>query len=544
MSEACYVSSLPLVILSILPHTPCQATCVTYPISFLPSNLGSSPTTMWLVNQPELESRSGVPDTRCQPLPDQPAPKQRVANFSYPRSGLAQRYRRAQQPVDRDSRGSDTSSVPTVNDRASDLSTGDKDYHGASGIDLWESWHAKKHQEPAPNYPALINSPGGARRTGFHNEPAVSQEQPPTPRGSSGPGGQSGQDAPAAGRSCRPEQHQAHAPKPPPKVSYSLFPPPEAPRKRLPPPLQIPRTPRPPGLEPSPISPGFSPIHHPQNTLPGGTSSTMPVSRGRSSTVTTHCSDQGFITASSSDSIPLLCRSPGPSPPASPCYSSSSSEAPTSSVKLRKRSPSQANLKRPSLSKIMTRSTPSLPNLAKAQISAHASDYHNLPPTPASIYDRPLPPLPAERSPSPPRISVFETDSDDEDSDDEKRRSSEARNFARRFMHGLVHHHGKREKNAGQDHKRSVSDEGPSSAKERQIGRAGISRTLNAASRYRRSAPEESSPLSRGAVSMDLPRDRAYQPVVDETEKVGKHKGARGSGEMLLGKILRRKDKG
>ena len=110
-------------------------------------------------------------------------------------------------------------------------------------------------------------------------------------------------------------------------------------------------------------------------------------------------------------------------------------------------------------------------------------------------------------------------------------------------MHGLVHHHGKRDKSAGQDHKRSVSDEGPS-AKERQGGRTGISRTLNATSRYRRSAPEESSPLSRGAVSMDLPRDTGYQPVADESEKVGRHKGGRGSGEMLLGKILWRKDKG
>ncbi len=493
---------------------------------------------MWLADQPETENRSGVPGTHCQPLPEQPAPKQRVANFSYPRSG-AHRYRRVQQPVDRDSRGSDTSSVPTVNDRASDLSAGNEGQHCPSGIDLWESWHAKKHQEITPDYPALINSPGGARRTGFHNEPAVSQEKPPTTRGSSGPGGQSGQDTPMAVRSCRPEQQQAHPPKPPPKVSYSLFPPPEAPRKHLLPPLQIPRTPRPPGLEPSPISPGFSPIHLPQTTQPDGTSNAMPVSRGRSSTVTTTCSGHGFITASSSDSIPLLRRSPGPSPPASPCYSSSSFEAPRPAVKPKKRSPSQASLKRPSLPRIMTRSTPSLPNLAKA---ARASDYHNMPPTPASIYDRPLPPLPAERSPSPPRISVFETDSDDEDSDD-KRLRNETKNFARRFMHGLVHHHGKRDKSAGQDHKRSVSDEGPS-AKERQGGRTGISRTLNATSRYRRSAPEESSPLSRGAVSMDLPRDTGYQPVADESEKVGRHKGGRGSGEMLLGKILWRKDKG
>ncbi|KAK3902877.1 hypothetical protein C8A05DRAFT_15120 [Staphylotrichum tortipilum] len=500
---------------------------------------------MWLVNQPELENRSGVPDTHCQPLPEQPAPKQRVANFSYPRSGLAHRYWRVQQPADRDSRGSDTSSVPTVNDRASDVSAGDDGQPCASGLDLWESWHAKKHQETTPDYPALINSPGEARRTGFHNEPAVSQEKPPTTRGSSGPGGQSGQDAPAVVRSCRPEQQPVHAPKPPPKVSYSLFPPPDVSHKLLPPPLQIPRTPRLPGLEPSPISPGFSPIHLPENPLPGGTSSTMPVSRGRSSTVTTTCSGHGFITASSSDSIPLLCRSPGPSPPASQRYSSSSSEAPRSPVKPNKRSLSQANLRGPSLSKIMTRSTPSLANVAKAQISAQASDYHNMPPTPASICDRPLPPLPTERSPSPPRISVFETDSDDEDGDDDKRGSSEAKNFAHRFMHGLVHHrHSKREKSGGQDHRRSVSDEGPSSSKERHGGRTGLSRTLNAATRYRRSGPEESSPLSRGAVSMDLPRDRNYQPVMDEPEKSGKHKGARGSGEMLLDKILRRKDRG
>lgn len=144
---------------------------------------------------------------------------------------------------------------------------------------------------------------------------------------------------------------------------------------------------------------------------------------------------------------------------------------------------------------------------------------------------------------------MFETDSDDENDEDDDRAGSEAKNFARRLMHGLVHHHlhhdhdKQRDKVlGGSDHKRSVSDDGPSGSKERTGGsRMGISRTLNAATRYRRGgAAAEAADSARAVVSMDLPRQQYKQQGVEEAERGGRFWSSRGSNEFL-GRILRRR---
>ncbi|SPQ19480.1 4bce1a12-cdf6-4fb5-8da5-4ebb299613a4 [Thermothielavioides terrestris] len=213
------------------------------------------------------------------------------------------------------------------------------------------------------------------------------------------------------------------------------------------------------------------------------------------------------------------------------------------------KSPTDRNF---SLSKITTRSSPSLANLAKAHHQASKTGHHHKPVTPADLYDRPLPPLPTERPETPPQVSVFETDTDDEADEDDGRPTSEAKKFARRLMHGLVHHHlhhhhdnEKRDKGTAPDHKRSISDDGPSGSKEGGGGgRMGISRTFNAAARYRHSGgTADAAGPPRAAVSMDLPRDsghRQYQQMADEGEKGGRFWSGRASNE-LLGRIWKRR---
>jgi hypothetical protein len=114
-------------------------------------------------------------------------------------------------------------------------------------------------------------------------------------------------------------------------------------------------------------------------------------------------------------------------------------------------------------------------------------------------------------------------------------------------MHGLVHHQdssSKREKILGQDHKRSVSDDGPSTATSKErgggSGKSGLSRTLGG--RYRRGGALGEGPSSaRRATSMDLPREGeeagAYQQVSGE-------EGEGSKGGRFLKKLLRRRERG
>ncbi|KAL2158430.1 hypothetical protein VTH06DRAFT_4478 [Thermothelomyces fergusii] len=190
---------------------------------------------------------------------------------------------------------------------------------------------------------------------------------------------------------------------------------------------------------------------------------------------------------------------------------------------------------------------------------------------PAAIYhDRPLPPLPAERPSSPPHISVFETDSDDEDGEGNDWPLSVAettKSLARRFMHGLVHHsHSRhhhhhhhqscdgREKGFKQcpSHKRSVSDEGPatpasptknkgSESADGGGARIAVARKRNAAAGSRKAgtAAEAKAAASRGAMSMDLPRDSTSPR--GRVEADGGQKTGRRRVDFFWGRILRRK---
>lgn len=508
---------------------------------------------MWLMKRSRMDNHADVSDIQCQPLV-----RQHIANFSYPRTDFVHQHRK-EGPSVHDSQGSGSSPPPMMEDHGSDLSAEDDCQYRVTGMDLWDSWHVREDEGKKPDYPAFNHSPAGAHETGFHQGSAKTRENPPKTRGSVSSGSQSGQANLAGVVPCSEQRH--HGPPPPSKVCYSLFPTP--PQKPVPAPLPMLSIPRQSGLEPSPLSLNFPLTPSSRGTMTDVKGNAMPTSRPGSSRATTPNSAHGggsgslhggSIATSSSDSIPLLLRSPGPTPPASPCRTSSPSDAPRYPLRLKKRTPSQTNLRNFSLSKITTRSSPALAALAKAHRQAQAQNPQNKPLTPADLYDRPLPPLPTERPPSPPHISVFETDSDDEDNSDARPAGGETRSLARRFMKGLVHHHhnhhhhhhdDRREKGLRQDHKRSVSDEGPSSSKERS-SRSGISRTLNVA-RYRRGGAVEAP--SRAAVSMDLPRERgshAYQQVLEEEEKSGGRfwggrGGGKGGGELFLGRVFRRR---
>ncbi|KAL2135591.1 hypothetical protein VTI74DRAFT_7867 [Chaetomium olivicolor] len=295
-------------------------------------------------------------------------------------------------------------------------------------------------------------------------------------------------------------------------------------------------------------------------------------SRPSSSSITTpssaHC---GSIAASSSDSIPLLLRGPQPTPPDSPSSTIFPSGPPAhGSLDKKKRTPSVSNLRNFSFSKLATRSSPSLANLAKAH-------RQQPPPTPSDLCGRPLPPLPTqpssphrepERSPSPPpNISVFETDTD-EDSDSDARKS-----LARRFVAGLVHHHHHSGSGGGTDrgqkshshpqggagavadHKRSQSDEGPSSLSSSSNnmnkemgsknggGGMGISKTLGATGRQRRVetvSSGEAVSLGRGAVSMDLPRNSGYSQQQEQEQQQQDGRGEKGGVRFWRGILKRR----
>ncbi|KAK3298505.1 uncharacterized protein B0H64DRAFT_76678 [Chaetomium fimeti] len=530
-------------------------------------------------------------------------PIHHVANFSYPRTDFVHLYRK-EQPGARDSQGSQSSAPPLVEDHGSDISAAEDDPQQllkddaqrlpkdnprqvpgddsrklleddpqqlpAADVKMWKRWRARERKREEAERQALTNPTSDQQL-------AKASANPPTTHN----------DRSVVVPSQ--EQQRPHAPKPPPNACYSLFPSPSECRRRVAPaPLHIPTVPQQIGLAPSPISPNFPLPPSSRGGVTDWRNYTTATSRpGVSTTKTPGPVHSGSFAASSSDSVPLLLRSPGPTPPHSPPSTSSSSEAPQWPLEPKRCPPPEASPRSFTLAKKTTRSSPSLANLARAQRQEEALEpLPRKPPTPSDIHDRPLPPLPRDRfpPPPPPNVSVFEADTDDEDEAPEARPSSsgDARNFARRVMHGLVRHQSPqrqhdappdRGQSQGQsaDHKRSVSDEGPSTAtgsssssaavpvKDRGSGgsgasgggasggRSGISRTLNAAARYRWGGPAagagegDGAPPPRGAVSMDLPREgvRGEEVVArgrSQQDGEGLEKGGR-----FFGRILRRK---
>ncbi|KAL2167011.1 hypothetical protein VTG60DRAFT_1878 [Thermothelomyces hinnuleus] len=520
---------------------------------------------MWLMKPPMPDNFQDADERRCQS-----SSRQHIANFSYPRSDFVHYYPK-QHSTARNSQGSDSSPPQLVEDHGSDFSVEDDPQFRTLEANPWNSWHARVEQRVKSNHPALIDSAGSREVTARGPTLARGDSSPTTPRSPVDSGSQTDEAARRVATSC--QEQVLHPPRTPPKACYSLFPSTDRSPKRSPARLRTCLDGQPPGSETSPLYYDFPSPPRSRAAITSGKNNATATLRPGSSRATTPCSRHADSSAaSSSDSIPLLLRSPGPTPPRSPSTRSSSESPNCSSFEVRNYSPPHNNLRNFSLSEISAQSSPSLPSLAKTQSQNHPLNHstNSRPPVPAGIYyDRPLPPLPTERSCSPPHISVFETDSDDEEGREDDRPSSvteSTRNLARRFMHGLVHHshhhHHRhhqpnpdgREKRLGQrsDHKRSVSDEGPptsaSAAKSKGSyssdggsARIGIARKLNAATGYRKGGTTAAvkAAASRGAVSMDLPRGSASPG--GGVEAYGGQKAGRRKVDFFWGRILRRK---
>jgi len=540
-----------------------------------------------------------------------PPPKLYVANFSYPRSNAAHFYPRVQPMLSptRDSTASDTSIPPMVEDHGSDFSADEESHDCASGDLLDSFWQLKEQLDRKQEY-----SPQSA--VAGHNwaqdEPGIFEaDSPVLPVTAVGPPKQ--QEQLLQRTMLRPEQRPQLL-KAAPKVTYSLFPPtkpePQIKRQPLPPvPQRQPASlPQAEALEPSPILSGTSavPFSGKVAFVPRGDNNLPPAiapisGSEASSRVTSPISPQDYPPASSSsDSFSLILQtniSPHQSPSASPIDATSPNRlARYSSLK---------NLRTLGLSKAKTRSSPSLAQLAKSHSDRppQTQEPARLPQDATSLHseDRkppPIPLVPHRPPPTPPPVSVFETDSDD-GSDKTSRHANKS--FCRRLVHGLVHpyrHHNspnrshirhisspllfshiRRGKVSGQPpHKRSVSDEGPSgfskafkpqtghfvggkSETNSSSGGSGVlARTIFSSMRARNNSNggvvsagtgagssvdsdvgsgEQQTPLGRRAMSMDLPRrmgsdDNLLPAELREMEKERMK-------DKFLGRFLKRK---
>ncbi|KAL2256021.1 hypothetical protein VTK26DRAFT_2332 [Humicola hyalothermophila] len=483
---------------------------------------------VWLMKLSNMDGREEISHSLELGSLCPPHPKPNLANFSYPRTDFIH-FCRQEKQSGRGSLGSDSSVPGMVEDIGSDFSLDDDCMEG----DLWDSFlHVTEPDRGRPEYPALIDS--AVQSASSLQYPLMAQtDRSISPAQRPGTGSQNGRLSPPVNVPC--PKRRPQTPKPPPKVVYSLFPIADAFEKRIPAHLPQPSPPQQQAIDVSsaPISQRNCLDSRP-NAMPMCIASTP---RPGSSRATTPNSKYGG-SMGSADSIPLLIRSNPPSSQLSaslsPLESCSSRRTPTY--------PSPPNLLHASLFKSKTRSSPSLARHAMSNAQTATGRTPRKMPTQADL-NRPLPPLPIERPPSPPHISVFETDSSDDEEEAERgSRVVEAKNLARRFMHGLVHHHNhqhseRRDKSPGVDHKRSVSDEGPSACKGRR-GNSSLARAVHAARQK----------SLRTVVSMDLLRDgdsQHFQPLTarDEVEKSGTSRlwTGRQGGDLLLGKILRRK---
>lgn len=478
-----------------------------------------------------------------------------MSNFSYPRTDFVHIYQ-PNRTHGRGSLGSDCSAPPMVEDHGSDFSTEDDHYYY---IALGEFLDSFRHiqipgEMKAEEYLAQTKPTVGTPESGRDGETAMMQENMlmPPARPPSSESEKRLVSRPL--NRVSPEPHRPRTPKRPPRVSYSLFPSTDSDKRRpAAPPLSLLK--RAPGAEPSTQVSRRTATDAKGN--PGSHDITNQPSPSRAATPHPPLGDS--IAASSSDSIPLLLRdatsSPEPSPPISSGEGSSRSGSPVSPrypwLRTGRRTPSINNLRDDSLPKGSGRSSPALARLSMkyGRTQPQARDPQcQTQATANPILARPLPPLPSakeERPPSPPQVSVFETDSDDEADDGGTKR------FARRLMHGLVHHHhhhhhhddtshGGRNRNSGfADHKRSASDDGPTASSGKGSGgRHGISRAVHAA-RHRRAG-------TSGAVSMDLPREdyHHYGQQQQQQEEVATEEGAeegnssRSAGEVFWGRLF------
>ncbi|KAK0737569.1 hypothetical protein B0T21DRAFT_331765 [Apiosordaria backusii] len=409
---------------------------------------------------------------------------QMTANYSRPRTDSVNVCPHDATLEGRDSLGSDGSVPGMIEDHDSVLSA-DDDYQDGipgTGPGLWDPlWYFGRRSRDRSEHCRPISPTDRSRRQGYAHCFVKIQEDRPATRGRASSSDSQNEAFPWPIVEPCAEQPRPHTVKSvPSRPLYSLFPL-AAPQRRPPiPPLRVSSLPRQPG----------SGTVSPCSSIPSSRQPSMdarmhlsslqispPVSRPGSSSATTPALGQYACTAASSTaSIPLFLQMPvapsafEASPPISP-LDKTLPDPPSGNWRqsLSKR-PSIASLRKLSLSKFSTRSSPTLADLVR---SHSRSPTQNIPPTPSlpqppstsasnqrffsALHTRPLPPLPRGPNdlvqqappPPPPNISVFEIDSDsdedDSDSDDDidpttadSRRRKKKRSFAKRLMRGFV----------------------------------------------------------------------------------------------------------
>ncbi|KAK4176882.1 hypothetical protein QBC36DRAFT_3068 [Triangularia setosa] len=424
------------------------------------------------------------------------APKhQMTANYSRPRTDSVNVCPHDAALEGRDSLGSNGSVPGMVEDHDSVVSTDDDYQDGISGTGtgLWDPlWYFRRRVRDRSEHCRPISPTDRSRRQGYAQcSVKIEEDRPPT-RGRA-PSSDSQNEAfpwPIVKPCAEQRSHTAKSVSL--RPSYSLFPL-AVPQRRPPaPPLRVSSLPRQPGL--GTVSPC--------STLPNSRRPSMdtrmqssnfqispPISRPGSSNATTPTLAQYASTAASSTaSIPLLYQMPAlpstfeTSPPISPLDKTLPDPPSGNWRRSISKRPSIASLRKLSLSKFSTRSSPALADLVRSHSRSPTDD---IPPTPSlpqppnilasnqkffsDLHTRPLPPLPKpinltqQAPPPPPNISVFEIDSDsdeeDLDSDDDtdptaadSGRRKKKRSFAKRLMRGFVPHNKKG---------RSASEGGP-----------------------------------------------------------------------------------
>ncbi|KAK0729938.1 hypothetical protein B0H67DRAFT_547994 [Lasiosphaeris hirsuta] len=415
-----------------------------------------------------------------------PVPKQYLMeNYFCPRLDSARRHR-GHRRTGRDSLGSNSSVPGMVEDHGSDVSLEDDYQYHATGTELWDPFRQARARSEASRrlpYPALIASPAGVQLNALSHTPAMERKIQQTTGGARN----SEEDEPTRSVSplpaSAPRCQRPRTPRAPSRASYSIFPPVDPER-------------RPPALAP-PLrmrDSSLIPLQHASQSLINlqrsnvGTkiNHTAHISSSSAVSLTTNPHKTVPHSAKSSFSTTTTVTNNGASTPLSPIrpyptYAGRETPSdpkplpdPPAQWRTTRRRPSLTSLRKLSLSKISTQSSPALASLAQAQAEAalaelppppipesryqninhfHQSSWSSLSQPPYPQPTRPLPPLPGFVPGHHPQISVFEEDDDTDGSFSDR--------FKRRFRRGPPAASSGAAQRAGKtegSHLRSVSD--------------------------------------------------------------------------------------
>ena len=399
-----------------------------------------------------------------------------MPNHLHPPSDRIQNTQDDQEPG-RDSLGSDC--VPgMVEDHGSEISADECDYRG---IELWGSfWESRMNNmiSRTSPYPALQGSPATARKArpgqDFRTDGGIQLHMLHQAHTTKDQRSQS--LMPLFGATA--ERQRSKARNPPPRASYSIFPPPSPPGPRTSS-FSRPRTgsiATSPHAFQSPLD-TKTPSIWPRDAAPPVDTTIFYPATSKQTRATPKATIRTVTSTHGSPLIPFPSLSTEPLRPPSRLK-----PLPDLPVQARtaSRRPSLAALRKLSLSKLATNSSPSLASIAQTQAKQTAlvsgeRDQHPL--RRPALLDRslrPLPPLPVEETATtPPVVSVFEFDSDTES----VRGDGSTGGFARRLIRGITHPLRKDKAS----HQRSVSDGRASAASSRiPRGRGSRAETIGA----------------------------------------------------------------